>query len=404
VILYKNISELLTLSPAAKKGGRRISENDLGIIEDAAMLCKGEKIVWVGKSHEAPKKKTKTVDLKGKSVIPGFVECHTHSLFAGNRAHEFEMRNQGVSYQEISAKGGGILSTVRAVRESSEKSLLANLQRHISEFIRQGVTTLEVKSGYGLNHKEEIRMLGLIKKAKGITCVPTYLGPHSKSPETLDYSIYIDEIVAKTLPEIKRKKLSSRADIFVEGGFFTLEHGKKYWAAAKSLGMDLVGHVEQLSNTAGAVTAGRMGAVSVDHLVCLKDDEVNELARLETTCVLLPTADFYMKMAYPPARKLIDAGARVALATDFNPGTSPSTDLALVGMLARLNMKMSLPEIISAYTIGAAHALNLHNSVGSLEPGKLANFAVLENSWRELFYEVGNMSIQSTWSKNKRIF
>lgn len=409
MILYKNISELLTLSGAAKKSGRRVTEFDLGIFEDAAMVVTGNgRIVWTGKLKELPKKlakgKKKTVDLGGRAVMPGFVECHTHSLFGGNRAHEFEMRNQGATYQEIASKGGGILSTVRATRETSDKNLLAILNKHVLEFIRQGVTTLEVKSGYGLNHQEELRLLNLINKVKHIKVVSTYLGPHAKSPEQADFSLYIDEIIKKTLPMVKKKKLSNRVDIFVEQGYFSLEMGERYWQAAKDLGMDLVGHVEQLSSTSGALTASRLGAVSVDHLVCLQDNEVNELANSETTCVLLPTADFYLKMAYPAARRLIDAGARVALATDFNPGTAPSTDLSLVGVLARLNMKMTLPEIISAYTIGAAHALNLSDSIGSLETGKLADFAVLENSWRELFYQVGKMPILSTWSKNKRIY
>lgn len=408
MILYKNISEILTLAPAAKKSGRRISESDLGILEDAAFVASGNKVVWVGKLKDLPRKflkgKKKLVSLENKVVLPGFVECHTHALFGGSRAHEFEMRNQGATYQEIASQGGGILSTVRATREASDRHLLARLHKHVLEFVRQGVTTLEVKSGYGLNHKEEIRLLGLIAKVKQINIVSTYLGPHAKSPEQPDFSLYIDEIIKKTLPEVKRKKLSHRADIFVEQGYFSLEMGERYWRAAKDYGMDLVGHVEQLTSTSGAIAAARMNAVSVDHLVCLNDSEINELANSETTCVLLPTADFYLKMAYPAARRLIDAGARVALATDFNPGTSPSTDLSLVGVLARLNMRMTLSEIISAYTIGAAHALKLADSIGSLEAGKAADFVVLENSWRELFYQVGKMPILSTWSKNKRIY
>ncbi len=407
MILFKNISEALTLSAAAAKGGRRISEGDLSIINDAVLACQNGKIVWIGPAKELPskiaKKKKKSIDLKGKVILPGFVECHTHSLFGGSRAHEFELRNQGMSYQEIAARGGGILSTVNATRATSDKKLGEILQKHVLNFARQGVTTLEVKSGYGLSHAQEIRLLKIIKRAKGIHCVSTFLGPHAKSPETPDPEQYIDEIMAQTLPLIKKNKLSQRVDIFVEKGYFSLEMAKRYWQKAKELGMDLVGHVEQLSSTQSAVAAADLGAVSVDHLLCLQDHEIERLAKTESTCVLLPTADFYLKVPYPPARKLIDAGARVALATDFNPGTSPSMDLSLVGVLARLNMSMSLPEIISAYTIGAAYALNLSHSVGSLEAGKVSDFAVLESSWRELFYQVGKMPIAETWSKNKRI-
>lgn len=408
MILFKNISEILTLSGAAKKNGRRVLESDLDIVPDALMACQNGKIVWVGPAKELPlkiaRKKKKSIDLKGKVVLPGFVECHTHSLFGGNRAHEFEMRNQGMSYQEIGARGGGILSTVKATREASDKILFERLHQHVVEFVRQGVTTLEVKSGYGLNHAEELRLLKIIKKIKLIQCISTYLGPHAKSPDAADYDSYIDEIISKTLPEVKKKKLSDRVDIFIDQGYFSLDMGKRYWQTAKKLGLDLVGHVEQLSSTGSAVAAAELGALSVDHLICLKDNEISQLAKTETTCVLLPTADLYLKMPYPPARKLIDAGARVALATDFNPGTGPSQDLALVGLLARLHMQMSLPETIAAYTIGAAHALKLGSVVGSLEPGKFANFIVLQNSWRELFYQVGKMPIQSTWSKNKRIY
>lgn len=406
--LYHNISELLTLEGARTKSARKTIASDLSIIVDGAIICENKRIKWVGKRNEIPSKIKrlchKKVDLKGHCVLPGFVDCHTHSLFGGTRSHEFELRNQGATYQEIASQGGGIVSTVRQTRESSDKELLFRLKQNVSNFVSQGVTSLEIKSGYGLNHKEEIRLLKLIKKIKQIDCISTFLGPHARSPEEPDYQKYIDQIISKTLPEIKRQKLSHRVDIFIDEGYFNIEQGKNYWSAAKSLGFDIVVHADQLTRTGAGVEAARMGALSVDHLIQIYENDIKELARSETTCVLLPTADLYLKMPYPPARRLIDSGARVALATDFNPGSSPSLDISLVGVLARINMGMTLPECIVAYTLGAAFALGLQNEVGSLTVGKLANFVVLDVGWKDLFYQVGFMPLRSVWSKNQKIF
>lgn len=393
-ILVTNISEMLTLAPANEKEGRRITEKDLGIKTNQAMYIVSGRIEWLGAQKEIPKilarnKKIKEVSMKGQTLLPGFVECHTHLVFAGHRAEEFELRNQGVSYQEISKRGGGILSTLQKTRAISERVLFAMSQKRVDDFVSQGVTTLEIKSGYSLDLKNEIKMLGVINKLRGPRVVATFLGAHAKPPEFASHGEYLKYLSDRVLPKIKKLNLASRVDIFVEKGFFEPEESRRYLAAAKDLGFDLVVHADQLTLSGGANLCIELGARSGDHLLQIRGLEINKLARSNVTCVLLPAADLYMKCAYPPARKLIDAGARVALATDFNPGTCPTQDVALVGLLARLEMKMTLPEVIAAYTVGASYALNLAKEVGSLEVGKYADFLCTNSSWQETFYSVG---------------
>jgi imidazolonepropionase len=394
--LFRNIDEILTLEGASARQGRGIREEHLSIKQNYAIFSVGGVIEWIGPNNKVPKdiakQKVKEVSLKGSTVLPGFVECHTHSVFAGSRAAEFEMRNQGVSYQEISAKGGGILSTVKAVREISPKKLLELTQSRVDEFIRQGVTTLEIKSGYGLTLKDEMKMLEVAKKIDGPRVITTFLGAHAKSKEFETYEAYLDYLT-EGLQEIKKKKLSNRVDIFIEKGFFEKDSGQKYLEKARELGFQITIHADQLSLSGGSEVAVGVQALSADHLICVDEAQIQKLAKSEVTCVLLPAADLYMKCAYPPARKLIEAGARVALATDFNPGTSPTQDLNLVGLLARLEMKMTLPEVICAYSVSAAHALGLQTETGSLEVGKCADFVCSSDDWQNLFYQIGRSSI-----------
>ncbi|WII72313.1 imidazolonepropionase [Bdellovibrio sp. 22V] len=407
-ILLKNISTLLTLQGASQKKGRGIQEQDLSIANQAALLIEKDKIAWVGPHKKLPKefakKNHREIDLKGKTVLPGFVECHTHLVFAGDRAAEFEMRNQGVSYQEISAKGGGILSTVKKTRAASVNDLASVAQKRASQFIAQGVTTLEVKSGYALNLKDEMKMLQAAQKIENVRTLNTFLGAHALPPEFKSYEEYLEFLGNEVLPVVKKKNLARRVDVFIEKGFFPAEASEKYLRKAQALGFDVLIHADQLSLSGGSDVAVRVGALSGDHLLQLTEKEIKNLAKSETTCVLLPTADLYMKTKYPAAREMIAAGARVALATDFNPGTSPTQDLNLVGLLARLEMKMTLPEVIAAYTVGAAHALNLHNEVGSLEVGKSADILCIDQDWQTLFYSVGERSEKMVFSRGKKVF
>jgi imidazolonepropionase len=231
--------------------------------------------------------------------------------------------------------------------------------------------------------------------------VNTFLGEHELPPEFKTYEEYLKFLAADVLPKIKKKKLAERVDVFIEKGFFPRQASEDYLRHAKSLGFDVVVHADQLSLSGGSDVAVSVGAMSGDHLLQISDKEVAALAQSEVTCVLLPASDLYMKTKYPPARQLIDQGARVALATDFNPGSSPTQDLNFVGLLARIEMKMSLPEVIAAYTVGAAHALNLAKDVGSIEPGKFADLISIEQDWQTLFYSVGARLEPTVFARGK---
>lgn len=392
VKVFKNIDECLTLAGASKKEGRNILENDLSLIKDAAIVTKKNKIAWVGPTKNLPKeyKKAKSVSLKGKTVLPAFIDCHTHLVYGGNRGNDFEMKFQGKTYQEIAAAGGGIVNTVENTRKLSENDLLKISEERAYNFLRQGVTTVEMKSGYGLNFKTEEKILKVVNKIKSVRSVATYLGPHAKPREVESLDVYLDQV----LVDLKKiKKHSKRADIFIEKNYFSIDQARKYFQAAKELGFDVISHTNQLNPSEGARFSVQMGALSCDHLNYLNTQDIQVLAEANTTCVFIPTADYYINVPYPPARELIDQGARVALSTDYNPGTSPTQDIQFVGLLARKEMKMTLSEVIAAWTVGPSYALGLQDQLGSLEEGKLADFVVLNSSWKDLFYQVGFNSV-----------
>jgi len=407
-VLIRGIGEMLSLSPAADRGARQVQEPDLGRSSKQAMIVEEGVIRWTGPERKLQsvakgRKFFREFDLQNRLVLPAFVECHTHTLHAGSRAHEFEQRVAGRSYQEIAKAGGGILSTVRATRKASEAELLHLAQVRADEFLRQGVTTLEIKSGYGLDTKTEIKMLRAAGKLRGPRIVRTYLGPHAISPETGSAEDDLRRMLERDLPLVKKNSLACRVDIFVEQGYFQVEQARRYAQRAQELGFDLVVHADQLSRSGGAHLAVEQKARSAEHLICINDEDIRALAASQVSCVLLPAADLYLKCSYPPARALIDAGARVALATDYNPGSSPTQSLSLVGVLARLEMKMSLPEVIAAYTIGAAHALGLESSLGALTPGRLADFVVMDCDWDQLFYQIGPMPVESVWREGRSL-
>ena len=411
--LYQTQGPVLTLANTEGKEsfGRKPQESDLGLAEKICFVADSDGIIaWQGLKQKIPKEIRKRIrgetKLSPGTILPGFVESHTHLVFAGHRQNEFEMRNAGATYQEIAEKGGGIVSTVAATRKASPSQLLQLAQYRAEKYISQGVTTLEAKSGYGLNWAEESKILAVVQslaKKLPIEVIATYLGPHAKSPERASLDEYFDDIIQKQLPQLTKAKIR-RADIFIEKGYFTRDQGRKYLEILKTLGIGATVHADQLSDSGACALGAQMGALSVDHCVNISDVDIRFLAQSSTTAVLLPTADFYLKISYPPARKMIAEGVRVAVATDFNPGSSPTQDLSFVGVLSRLEMKMSLPEVIFAYTLNAAHALGVHTHTGSLDINKRLNFSTFDCDWSELFYQVGAHPVREVWTRGKRIW
>ena len=404
-----NIGGMLCLEAAAAKDGRFIKEIDLDWRKYDSLVCgeQGE-IAWIGKGRQLPVKyhDYRRIDAGGRELLPAFVECHTHSVFAGNRATEFEQRNQGMSYQRIAQAGGGILSTVRDTRRISLPQLVNLAQQRMDRFAAQGVATVEVKSGYGLDFATEKKMLQVAKKLGGVRVVATYLGAHAFPPGVTtkpQRRNYLRQVMTEDLPRLAAQDLCQRVDIFVDEGFFAIEDIALLAQQADKLGLGFCVHGDQLGHTGACAEAARWGAQSVEHAIHLRTRDRNQLAASKTTVVLLPSADLYLRLNYPDARKLIDAGARVALATDFNPGSAPSQDLSLVGLLARSQMRMSLPECLVAYTYNAAAALGLQNQLGSIEVGKRADFLLLEGSWRDLFYSVGYHPIAACFRDGRQI-
>ena len=409
---YRNCSELVTLQGAARKEGRHIQETDLGRIRHGSLLIDQGKILWTGEDKKLPrdlaksiakKKNLKEFNMKGSLALPGWIESHTHTIFAGSRAEEFELRNQGMSYQEIAQRGGGILSTMKHTRQASPAELLRTTQKRVDEFVRQGVCTLEVKTGYALDLKNEVKCLQVIQRLQGPQVIGTFLGAHARPPEFSDNSSYLDFLAQQVWPKIKKQNLAQRIDIFVEKAFFNFEESQVYLQKARDMGFQVVVHADQLTLSGGSQLAVDVQALSADHVLQVSEVEIKKLAASEVTAVLLPAADLYMRCAYPKARAMIEAGVRVALATDFNPGSSPTQDLALVGLLARLEMKMTLAEVIAAYTVGAAFALELQSRKGSLDIGKDADICFFENDLSDLFYSVGSMNPKLVLSRGKVI-
>ncbi len=387
------------------KNLRLVSSDFKSAQSKMAMAVKDGLIVWIGPQAHIPKpyKLKALVDLKNQLVLPSFIECHTHTVFAGSRADEFELRNCGVSYQEIAAQGGGILSTMKKTRKATASQLLASGQKRVNHFLRQGVSTLEIKSGYGLDLKNEVKILKVIKKLSGPRIISTFLGAHALPPEFKTHELYLQHLAAKVLPKIKQKKLTHRVDIFVEDKFFEKKEAEIFLAKAKELGFQITIHANQLSLSGGAELAVQYGAKSADHVIHLTDETIQKFGQSQCVAVLLPAADLYLKCKYPSARKLLDAGATVALATDFNPGSSPTQDLSLVGLLARLEMKMTLSEVFQAYTVGAAKALGISHEEGELVVGKRANFICTHAELSDFFYSAGQMPEHQLFIQGIRI-
>jgi imidazolonepropionase len=397
-LLIHNASQLLTLaSPAGPKRGPAMRE--LGIITDGALAIRNGRIAAVGPWHELQSKvqAAQSLDAAGRVVMPGFVDPHTHLVWAGERADEFEMRVSGASYMEIMAAGGGIMNTVRRTRDASLEDLVSQARPRLTQMLANGTTTVEIKTGYGLDTRDELKQLAAIRHLREetpATLVSTFLGAHATPAEYKGQEdAYVDLVVEEMLPAVAAGgDPPAFCDVFCEEGAFTLEQSQRVLEAAKALGFGLKIHVDEFRALGGTRLAMTLGAVSADHLVCTPPDEAELLAHSETMAVALPGTPFGLGHdRYTPARALIDAGGALALATDCNPGTCWCESMQLIIALACRYMSMTPAEAITAATINAAHAVGLGDEVGSLESGKRADAIILDApSYRHLGYRFGS--------------
>jgi len=395
-------SQLVTLSgPKRPRIGHEMS--DLAIIRDGGMLIRDGKIDIVGASKEIGKNAgdAEVIDAGGRVVLPGFVDAHTHLVFAENRLDDFERRARGETYEQITAAGGGIWSTVEKTRASNDVDLLAEAKKHANWFLKCGTTTIEAKSGYGLTVEDELKILRAMRRFNRetrIEVVPTFLGAHA-IPRELRESDYVDLVINEMLPRIASEKLAEFCDIFCECGYFDIEQSRRILTAAKKLGFKLRAHVDQLTNSGGAKLAAELGATTADHLEKTDQEGIAALKSANVQPVLLPGSVYALgSTSYPRAREMIDAGLAVVIATDFNPGSSPTVSMPMILSLACTQMKMSPAEAITAATVNAAYSLNRGDKIGSLEPGKRANFSIFDcEDYRELAYWFGFSQVHSVY-------
>lgn len=393
--LLKNPEQIVTVNTNGKNEKRRSDLSDLDVLTDHSILIEDDKIIDFIPNNSLPKFQTeKSIDLKNKIILPGLVECHTHTAFAGSRSDEFKQKLAGIHYEDIAKKGGGILKTVNAVRDTPLHLLVEIIKPRVEEFIRQGVTTLEIKSGYGLNFDSEAKLLNAIKiidELYAIDIIPTFLGAHTYPPDSIeDHQAYLDEITSVMLPYIAKNNLAQFCDAFCETTAFSSEEVDIIFNKANELGLKPKLHTDQFNTIGGIDTAIKQNAVSVDHLEVIMDNDISKISGKDIVCVLLPGVSFFLNHKYAPARKLIDSGALVALSTDYNPGSSHIINLNLILSLAALKMGMTIEETISAVTINAAKSVNRNNTAGSIEIGKDADFAVFNTTeYSDIIYNVG---------------
>jgi imidazolonepropionase len=385
---------------------------ELAIIPDGALLIRAGKVEAVGARSQIEgllNSDTQVIDAGGRVVTPGFVDAHTHLVFAGNRADEFEMRCSGITYQEIARQGGGIRSTVGSTRAASKSELLSVAQKHASWFLRGGTTTIEAKSGYGLTVEAEMKILRVVRETEQTTplrCVPTFLGAHEVPDEFVGHTAaYVELVIEEMLPLVRLHQLASFCDVFCEPHIFDQHSAGRILEAARRLGFGLRVHGDQFSCSGGAMLAARLGATSADHLEHTDAASIAALSAAKVQPVLLPGSVYSIgSRHYAPARAMIEAGLAVVLATDFNPGSSPIASMPVVMSLACTQMKMSPAEALTAATINAAWSLNLAAQVGSLEQGKSADFVVHEASdYREIPYFLGTQRPAMVFAQGERV-
>ncbi|SHI59083.1 imidazolonepropionase [Lutispora thermophila] len=410
-LIIKNASELVTCSGFKAKRGKEMS--DIHVIEDGAVVIEEGIIKAVGKTDEILKqhdeKSYQVIDASGKAVLPGFVDSHTHFVFGGYRAEEFYWRLRGDSYMEIMQRGGGIVNSVKATKEASMEELIKTGSERLDSMLSFGVTTVEGKSGYGLDMETEIKQLKVMEeldKNHPIDIVRTFMPAHATPVEYKGKTDeYVDLIINDMMPKVAELKLAEFSDVFCEKNVFSIEQTRRIQQKAKGLGFKLKLHADEIVQFGGAELAAELGAVSADHLLQVSDKGIQDMARQGVVATLLPCTAFSLKESFAPGRKMIDMGCAVALATDFNPGSCFTESIALTFALATLQMNIRLEEAITALTINAAAALDRAGEIGSLDPGKKGDVLILEfPSYKFIPYHIGVSTVEKVIKKGKLVF
>ncbi len=412
--LIKNVSSLVTVNANGKPFKAGAEMNDVGEIRDGAIIF-DKNILWTGLSAEAEKYAAwqaiyldKIIDAGGKTILPGFVDSHTHIVFGGNRSNEFARRLRGETYQQIAAEGGGIQTTVRGTREASLDELVETGKKLARSAMNHGTTAFEVKSGYSLNTEGELKQLRAIRELKEL--IPahissTFLGAHDFPPEYRNnHDKYIDIIRNEMLPAVVEEGLAEYCDAFIDKGYYTLGEGERVLQAGLDHGLKLKVHCDELADFGSSQLAARLGAVSADHLLFISDDGIGALKEAATVATLLPGTAYFIRMPYANARKMIENGLIVAISTDTNPGSSFTENMQTIISLSVINMHMTAEEAITAATLNGAHAIEQGKVMGSLEPGKKANFIVCNTpEYSDIFYHFGINHVEETWINGRRI-
>jgi len=396
-LLVNNIRQLVSVRRNGQPYRAGAAMRDVSVLEGADVLIEDGLFRWIGPagtSGSPVDEDADTIDASGQVALPGFVDSHTHLLFAGSREHEFAMRVEGKTYQEIAEAGGGILNTVQATRAASKKELKKLASKRLDEMMKFGTTTVEIKSGYGLDADQEIKMLEAVNELADehfMTIVPTFLGAHAFPPEFKDNpDAYVEIICARMLPYVAKRKLARFCDVFCESGYFTVDQSRRILLKAQSLGLRSKLHADQLSQSGASKLGAELKAVSVDHLEQIDDDGINALKKSGSIAVVLPGVSFFLHYGYPPARKIIDAGVPLALASNFNPGSCMAFSMPLMMTIACTQMNLTIEEAITASTLNGASALGMSDVVGSIEVGKQADMVLFDvPDYRQIPYFFG---------------
>lgn len=408
--LFINIKELIQVENKPKT---MVSGKDLKVlptIENAFLLLEDGIIKDFGKNEDRPKFSVdKLIDVKGKSILPAWCDSHTHIVYAGNREQEFVARINGASYEEIATNGGGILNSAKKLQDTSEEELYRQSAIRLEEVMKLGTGAVEIKSGYGLTREAELKMLRVIRKLAAnypITIKSTFLAAHALPKEFKDNkTAYLDDVLNNILPEVAQEDLAEFIDVFCETGYFSVEDTERILNEAKKFGLIPKIHVNQFTAIGGVQAGVKFNALSVDHLEEMRAEDITALLNSKTMPVALPSCSYFLSIPYTPARKIIDAGLPIALATDFNPGSTPSGNMNFVVSTACIKMKMTPEEAINAATINGAYAMGIEKTHGSICKGKVASFIITENipSYGFIPYSFGNPHINSVYIKGQKI-